>query len=159
MKNVRYYITSLNLSAEPDIGEVELASATIDIVLPQEPLLEDDGKLLRAEFEFEVELVNHEGDPDKPEEMDEEIVGDIDIEFVATIEGEEGEFSDVVDTWKDEGYPAVRKDFRFYFESGIMSDVLAPVSNVIDSSVRGLIPAVQFSRDPNDVQEENGEKS
>lgn len=161
----RYYITNVELEFDPIIGQTILGNISMSIDM-YSPEFDKDSSLFTCWCDLGIELdvtgVREEGD-----EIEEETLGEIDLEMIIALEGRDGELASVdiddeIETWSEDGYSAISKNLRYIIESEILNEILFPLSSLLSDQYRGLTPriALQSSeqREEDNEEETNNEE-
>lgn len=150
MKATRYQVTSVDLSLDnPDLSDIEDGAVKVDFQAGSEPEYDDELDALVGAATLNIDLYSHDGmgrppqgtigDPDAK-------LGDISVTFRIILEGNSDTLTTIVTTWQENGYTALDSDTRFHLESGIGTEIMNPLSDLIDSSFRGLLPHTRFTQ-------------
>lgn len=150
----QYYVRNLELSIESEVGEVVWGNVAVELDMSN-PAIEnkdDDTAEISCECNIHLDLYqfvgsNDDEDDDSTTEDDDsttEDVGEVDIEAWIVVEGKQEQLEEQIEIWTDEGYYETDENFRMVLESEILSDVLSPVSAIIDNSFKGIIPRIEF---------------
>ncbi|MCD2205295.1 hypothetical protein [Halobacterium sp. KA-6] len=157
MKSTEFYIQELELSLEPNVEDVDVGGIEIEFEVVNDPKYDEETQSLQSVFEITLDLKRY-GSPlgDTPPVSDEEEneVGEIVTEVIAAIEGSEEEFEEYISTWESDGYRSLPWEFRFHVESALISEVLSPVSGLVENSFRGILPMISLSEPPQTEQNE-----
>lgn len=161
MNATRYQVTSVDLNLnEPNLADIEDGAVKVDFQPGSEPEFDEELGALVGRATLDIELYSHDGvgrppqgtvgDPDAR-------LGDISVTFRIILEEEEDddEIEDIVATWRDDGYLDLDSDTRFHLESGIGTEIMNPLSDLIDSSFRGLLPHTRFTPENIDAGNES----
>ncbi|WP_332898757.1 hypothetical protein [Haladaptatus sp. CMSO5] len=150
MKLAEYYIKELNLSIEPNFQGLDYGGISIDFEVSDNPQYDSEVGKLIVEYSLECSLTCYSTPHYESNREDEEEIGNVDVEVVTTVNGDEEEFEDALQIWKEDGYTSVPWEFRYHLESGFLSEVLSPISSLVDNSFRGVIPSLTFTNPPKD---------
>lgn len=154
MKSPRYYVQNLELDIEPNLTDIDFGKSNLTFEVDDSPEYDSDLGGLKFESGIELELEcfpnpMHESNKDLEEE-----IGNIEVDIIVIIEGAKQEFEQHVSTWEEEGYRETDWDFRYHIESGIITEVFSPISNVVKNSFRGVLPGLAFTDPPSTDDDE-----
>jgi hypothetical protein len=144
MKNPEFYITEVDLSLDVEPGEIYFGITEYELEIDEEPKFTKEKRELETEFTLSG-VLNKYPRPIQDTNQNEEEVGDFEVEAIITVHGDETEFEDYLEVWKDEGYKSLPGDFRYHIESGFMTEVLSPIAGLVDNSFRGILPGLRFT--------------
>ena len=156
MKTTDLLIQDVDLSIDPDLEDRHFGWVDIEFRVIGDPEYLDDIGALAAEFGLDVDL-NLLPNPLVNEVEEQEKVGEIEIEVISIIEGDEDEFEEYISQWKEENYRSLPFMFRYHIESAFMSDVMSTLANLLNNVYRGVLPQVTFTESPPDIEEEQYE--
>jgi hypothetical protein len=156
MKTTELIIADLDLSVEENLTDRHFGWIDIEFRVIGDPEYIEEKGLFTAEFGLDIELYTLPNPLVNDIEEQEEI-GDIEIEVISVIEGEEQEFEGYINQWKSEEYRSLPFNFRYHIESAFMTEVMSPLANLLDNTFRGIVPQVTFTENTPDIEGENYE--
>lgn len=154
MKSPSYYVQSLELDIEPNISDIDFGAASLEFEVDDSPEYDDEISALKFETGLELELQCYPNPVQDSEKESEETVGTIDTEVLVLVEGKKEEFEEHIITWEEEGYREIDWDLRYHIESGYITEVLSPMSSIVDNSFRGVLPGFAFTEPPSTESDE-----
>ena len=151
MKASKFYIQELELEHDPDPSELGLGQVEVEFEVLGPPTYDEETGRLHSEFALDISLSAFPMEGEESEEPEDR--GRIEVDLLNSIEGDEEEFEEHVETWEEEGYDSVDFSFRYHLESALMSDVISPISGLIKDSFRGVLPHMTLSSPPESQSE------
>jgi hypothetical protein len=154
MKTTELLVQNLDLSIDPSLEDRHFGWVDIEFRVIGDPEYLNELGVLKSEFGLEIDLKKLPN-PLINEIEEEQKVGEIEIEAIAIIEGEEDEFEDYITQWKEDNYRSLPFMFRYHIESTFVSEIMAPLSSLLNNTFRGIVPQVTFTENPPDIEGEN----
>lgn len=149
MQATRYQVTDVDLSlTDTDPYNIEDGAVGVEFTPGSEPTYDAELSALIGTAILEIELYRHDGSgrptPETGHDPDAKL-GEISATFRLIVPGDEEELEAIASTWRDEGYLALSEEIRFHLESGIGTEIMNPLSDLVDNSFRGLLPHTRFT--------------
>ena len=177
MSTVSYRITDLHANILPDDDEPALVRVAVSIEMGDATLDEEHNLSSGCTLEFQLydPETFHEIDPGQDVDETDPEYGDIELQFQVDADVSPGMLDDdlnveeEIETWNSEGYENVDSRLISHVESGFLSQLFAPLEQLLDDSVLGILPRYRFTRTTEEqeqieqrreeMEEESGEES
>lgn len=158
MRDTEYHIQEIQADLSPTFGEVKFAGAHLELEMG-EGIYNDEEDSLQTEATLELNLYSeedHEGAED--DDLGEPSHGSIKLEigiFVEEISAniENMNIQEEVGKWNSEGYEHIHPRIIGIIESGFVSEIIAPIDQLLDDSFVGILPIYVFTERPGEEEE------
>jgi len=149
MQATRYQVTDVDLSlTDSNPYNIEDGAVGVEFTPGSKPTYNSELDALIGTATLEIELYRHDGSgrptPETSQDPDAKL-GEISATFRLIVPGDEEELESIASTWRDEGYSELGEETRFQLESGIGTEIMNPLSDLVDNSFRGLLPHTRFT--------------
>lgn len=157
-----YYIRDVDISFDPELGETVMGNVSVEMKMSK-PELDHESGVFTCNCDLFIDLsaqqtdvLDADGRPTGPEDFERRDYGDIEIDALVRVGGDwesedemeywTGRVSEQIDKWKEDGYEAISPGMRFQIESEILSELLVPISQLLRTEFKGILPRVMFER-------------
>lgn len=161
MIRTNYHINELHANLNPNTEELEFIYLSIELEYG-DATVDTDRNMFATDATVDLELYSPE-DFEDDDESGEPSFGDITIELTLTYEHEEGMLGDLdieeqKNVWNSEGVKHVDSQLLSQMESGLISQIFAPLEHLFRDSFRGFLPSYRFTTTEEEEEEANQEE-
>ncbi|MFC6974788.1 hypothetical protein ACFQL1_09005 [Halomicroarcula sp. GCM10025709] len=160
MQATRYQVLAVDLELnDPHLSDIEDGAIGAELTPGSEPTFNEELGALVGTATLDIDLYADDESDRAPAEMvgDSDLqLGDIAVDFRIILPEDRDSIEEHLETWQEDGYHELDSDFRFHLESGIGTEIMNPLSDLIDDSFRGLLPYTRFTPEADAEDVESG---